>query len=93
MITEKDVEHIGLLACVDLTAEETALFARQFNSILGYFQELDEVDTEGVEPTYHVIGLNNVFRDDVAGESLPQEEALANVPKTQDGFIRGPRIV
>lgn len=93
MITEKDVEHIGTLACVDLTAQETELFAKQFNSILEYFKELDEVDTDNVEPTYHVIGLTNVFRDDVATESLPQEDALANAPRKENGFIKGPRIV
>ena len=93
MITEKDVEHIGSLACVDLTDEETGLFAKQFNSILDYFKELDAVNTEDVEPTYHVIGLINVFREDVAAGSLPQEEALANAPKKDKGFIKGPRIV
>ena len=93
MITEKDVEHIGALACIDLTPEETGLFAKQFNSILDYFRELDGVNTEGVEPTYHVIGLINVFREDVAGESLPQEEATANAARKEKGFIKGPRIV
>jgi aspartyl-tRNA(Asn)/glutamyl-tRNA(Gln) amidotransferase subunit C len=93
MITEKDVEHIGSLACVDLTDRETELFAKQFNSILDYFKELDAVNTENVEPTYHVIGLTNVFREDVADESLTQEEVLKNAPKHDKGFIKGPRIV
>ncbi len=93
MITEKDVEHIGSLACIDLTQEETELFAKQFNSILDYFRELDAVNTENTEPTYHVIGLTNVFREDVAGESLPQEDVLENAPKHDRGFIKGPRIV
>lgn len=93
MITEKDVEHICSLACIDLTEKETGLFAKQFNSILDYFRELDEVNTDDVEPTYHVIGLTNVFREDVAVESLSQEVALSNVPRTEKGFVKGPRIV
>ncbi len=93
MITEKDVEHIGSLACIDLTQQETELFAKQFNSILDYFKELDAVNTENVEPTYHVIGLTNVFREDVASESLEQEDVLKNAPKHDKGFIKGPRIV
>ena len=93
MITEKDVEHIGSLACIDLTQEETELFAKQFNSILDYFRELDAVNTENTEPTYHVIGLTNVFREDVAAESLDQEAVLKNAPKHDKGFIKGPRIV
>ena len=94
MITEKDVEHIGSLACIDLKDEETGPFARQFNAILEYFRELDAVDTENVEPTYHVIGLTNVFREDVAADgSLPQDVVLANAPRKDKGFIKGPRIV
>ncbi len=93
MITEKDVEHIGSLACIDLTEQETALFAKQFNSILEYFKELDAVNTENVEPTYHVIGLTNVFREDVAEESLSQDDVLRNAPKHEKGFVKGPRIV
>jgi aspartyl-tRNA(Asn)/glutamyl-tRNA(Gln) amidotransferase subunit C len=93
MITEKDVEHIGSLACIDLNDDEAELFAKQFNSILDYFKELDAVNTENVEPTHHVIGLTNVFREDVATESLSQEEVLANAPRQDKGFIKGPRIV
>ena len=93
MITEKDVEHIGSLSCIDLSDVETGLFAKQFNSILEYFKELDAVNTENVEPTYHVIGLTNVFREDVAEESLEQEDVLRNAPRHDKGFVKGPRIV
>ena len=50
-------------------------------------------NTEGVEPTYHVIGLNNVFREDEATEPLPQEEALRIAPRHEKGYVKGPRIV
>ncbi|HTX43896.1 MAG TPA: Asp-tRNA(Asn)/Glu-tRNA(Gln) amidotransferase subunit GatC [Methanocella sp.] len=89
----KDVQHIASLACVEIDDEQRERFAKQFNSILEYFKELDGLNTEDVEPTYHVIGLNNVFREDVVEESLPQEEALRNAPKQDKGFIKGPRIV
>lgn len=92
-ITKDDVEHIGRLACIDLNDKEKELFEKQFNSILDYFKELDNLDTEDVEPTYHVIGLTNVFREDVATGSLPREEALKLAPRTDKGFIKGPRIV
>jgi aspartyl-tRNA(Asn)/glutamyl-tRNA(Gln) amidotransferase subunit C len=51
------------------------------------------VNTENIEPTHHVIGLTNVFREDVADVSLSQEEVLKNAPKHDKGFIKGPRIV
>jgi aspartyl-tRNA(Asn)/glutamyl-tRNA(Gln) amidotransferase subunit C len=51
------------------------------------------VDTEGVEPTYHVLDLNNVSRKDKTEPSLPTEEALRNAPKKENKFIKAPRIV
>jgi aspartyl-tRNA(Asn)/glutamyl-tRNA(Gln) amidotransferase subunit C len=92
-INVKDVEHIGSLACIDLDEGQKERFAKQFNSILEYFKELDRLNTEEVEPTYHVIGLNNVFREDVIEVSLPQEEALRNAPRSEKGYFKGPRIV
>ena len=52
----------------------------QLAQIVGYVDQLAEVDTEGVEPMAHAIELNNVFRDDVVTPSLPRDEALANAP-------------
>ncbi len=92
-ISVKDVQHIAGLACIDLDEGQQERFAQQFNSILEYFKELDGLNTEGVEPTYHVIGLNNIFREDVAAEPLPQEEALKIAPRHEKGYFKGPRIV
>ncbi len=92
-ISVKDVQHIASLACVDLDQARQERFAKQFNSILEYFKELDGLNTENVEPMYHVIGLNNVFREDVVEASLPQEEALKNAPLQEKGYFKGPRIV
>ena len=93
MITREDVEHISWLASIKISDEEKEKFVDQFNSILEYFHQLDEVDTEGIEPTYRVVDLANVFRDDVACKSLTQEEALKNAPKTENGYFKSPRIV
>ncbi|HOV52419.1 MAG TPA: Asp-tRNA(Asn)/Glu-tRNA(Gln) amidotransferase subunit GatC, partial [Methanothrix sp.] len=60
---------------------------------LEYFHQLDEVDTEGVEPTYRVVELSNIFREDVACPSLSQEEALRNAPRRENGYFKSPRIV
>lgn len=92
-ITTKDVEHIGHLACIEITEQEKEIFAKQFNSILDHFRELDNINTENVEPTYHVIGLNNIYREDVVQESLPQEDVMKMVPRSDKGFVKGPRIV
>ena len=92
-LTKKDVEHIAWLAHIELSEEEKALFTEQFNDILDYFKKIDEVDTEGVEPTYHVLDLENVSRRDKTEPSLPVEEALRNAPKKEKKFIKAPRIV
>ncbi len=92
MITKKNVEHIGWLARIKLTEEEKEKFTKQLNSILDYFEKLDEVETD-VPPTHHVLGLTNVFRDDVVEKSMSQEDALGNAPKKEGGYFKGPRIV
>ncbi|MGV8176017.1 MAG: Asp-tRNA(Asn)/Glu-tRNA(Gln) amidotransferase subunit GatC [Methanothrix sp.] len=93
MITREDVEHISWLASIKIEDEEKDELVGHFNSILEYFHQLDEVDTEGVEPTYRVVDLANVFRDDAAVLSLSQEQALRNAPLRENGYFKSPRIV
>jgi len=93
MITKEDVEHISWLASIKIEDEEKDEFVVQFNSILEYFHQLDEVDTDGVEPTYRVVDLANIFREDVARKSLSQKEALKNAPRRENGYFKSPRIV
>jgi aspartyl-tRNA(Asn)/glutamyl-tRNA(Gln) amidotransferase subunit C len=92
-ISRDEVEHVAWLAHIELTEEEKNLFTEQFNRILEFFREIDEADTEGVPPTYHVLDLTNIFREDRSGEPLPREEALRNAPKKEEGFFKSPRIV
>jgi aspartyl-tRNA(Asn)/glutamyl-tRNA(Gln) amidotransferase subunit C len=93
MITKEDVEHISWLASIKIEDEEKDEFVEQFNSILEYFHQLDEVETDGIEPTFRVVDLANIFRDDVACPSLSQEEALRNAPRRENGYFKSPRIV
>lgn len=93
MITRDDVEHISWLASIKITDEEKDEFVGQFNSILEYFHQLDEVETEGIEPTYRVVDLANIFREDKTSRSLSQDEALKNAPRRENGYFKSPRIV
>ena len=93
MITKDDVDHISWLASIKIDEEEKEEFVEQFNSILGYFHQLDEVDTEGVAPTYRVVELDNVFREDATLASLSQEMALRTAPRRENGYFKSPRIV
>jgi len=92
-LSKKEVEHIAWLAHIELSDQEKALFTEQFNEILDYFKKIDNVDTEGIEPTYNVLDLKNVSRTDETTPSLPIEEALRNAPKKEKKFIKAPRIV
>lgn len=96
MITKKDLTHIGWLARLELSEKDTEKYTPKLNSVLDYFNELDEVNTEGVEPTYHVLPLSNVFREDEVSRQecpLSQDEALSNAPRKQDGFFKAPRMM
>jgi len=82
------VVHVSRLARVHLSDEEIERFAVQLGGIIGHFDVLDRVDTEGVEPTAHTLPLTNVMADDVAAESLPRDAVLALAPLTEDGYLR-----
>jgi aspartyl-tRNA(Asn)/glutamyl-tRNA(Gln) amidotransferase subunit C len=93
MIRKEEIEHIGWLARIELSEAEKGLFEKQLSSILDYFAVLDEVDTSDVEPTYHVIGVKDVVREDVPKAALSQSEVLRNAPKKEKGYIKSPRIL
>lgn len=93
MISIDEVEHVALLARLALDPEEKKMFAGQLSKILEYSRSLDALDTENVPPTAHVLPLKNVFREDVYGEHLPAQEALANAPLREGSFFKVPRIV
>jgi aspartyl-tRNA(Asn)/glutamyl-tRNA(Gln) amidotransferase subunit C len=92
-ITKEEIEHIALLARLSLSEEEKELFGSQLSSILGYMKKLDELDTKNVEPTSHVLPLNNVMRDDLPVPAIPRAEALLNAPSHTEKFFRVPKII
>jgi len=93
MITKEEVEHVGWLARIEIHESEAQDYAEKLNAVLDYFNQLDEVDTENVAPTYHVADIVNVFREDVVRPSMPQEEVLSNTGKKQEGNFLAPRIM
>lgn len=93
MLTREQVEHVALLARLELSEEEKDKYARQLNDILGYIEMLDRLDTENVPPTAHVLPLKNVFREDEVCYHMPNEKALANAPAREGGSFKVPKIV
>ena len=92
-ITTAEVEHVALLARLQLSPEEKAAYTKQLNAILEYMDKLNALDTRDVEPTAHVLPLRNVFRDDGARPGLPRERALAGAPEVSEGQFKVPRVV
>jgi aspartyl-tRNA(Asn)/glutamyl-tRNA(Gln) amidotransferase subunit C len=92
-LSREEVDHVALLARLDLTDEEREQFTTQLNSILEHFQALTQLDTSGIEPTSHVIPLSNVMRDDQVRPSLSPEDVMANAPDRAAETFRVPRIV
>ncbi len=92
-ITGQEVEHVAKLARLELTAKEKESLTDQLSNILTYVAKLDELDTKGVEPTSHVLDINNVMRNDTPQESLPQARALENAPEKASGHYKVPKII
>lgn len=92
MITIKDVEHVAKLARLELSEEEKVKFSKQLGDILKYVEQMNQVDTEGVEPMSHAIPMVNVMREDAVVSENTKEELMANAPLKEDGFFRVPKI-
>lgn len=92
MITIKDVEHVAKLARLELTEEEKIKYSKQLGDILKYVNELNEVNTEGVEPMSYPLPLENVMREDEVKCEISKEELLKNAPEEEDGFFKVPKI-
>lgn len=92
-LTPEEVDHVALLARLELTARERDQFTTQLNSILEHFEQLRQIDTVGVPPMSHAVEVSNVFREDEPAPSLSPEEALANAPDRADDCFRVPRVL
>lgn len=92
-ISIEQVKHVAHLARLAVTEEEAKKFTQHLDAIIEYAELLNELDTENVEPTTHVLDIKNVLRDDKARQWLTQEEALKNAPEQKDGQFRVPSII
>ena len=92
-ITQKDVEYIAELARLELTGQEKSLYAGQLKNILSWMEELNSADTSGIEPTAHILGLENVLREDKP-EPFPDREAiLKNAPQREGDYVKVPKVI
>ncbi|MFD2672518.1 Asp-tRNA(Asn)/Glu-tRNA(Gln) amidotransferase subunit GatC [Marinicrinis sediminis] len=92
-ITIQDVEHVAKLARLDLSEEEKIQFTEQIGAILKYAEKLNELDTEQVKATTHVMEVSNVMREDEVRESLPIDQVLKNAPDEDEGQFKVPAVL
>lgn len=105
MVTAQDVSYVADLAQLELTEEERRRLLKDLNSILGYIERLNRLDTSNVEPMAQVAGhyvrgpaeagrqFDHVLRADELRPSLPHEEAMRNAPVTDGEFFKVPKVI
>ena len=87
-LTTEEVRHLAALARIGMTEDELELMRDQMSHILENFEVLEQVDTDGIEPNGHAVGLSTVMRRDQARPSASREDILANAPGRENDFVR-----
>lgn len=92
-ITEEEVLLVSRLARLALSPEEISRYRKELSGILDYMDMLKELDTAGVEPTFHPRTMSNALREDGPVPSQDRADALLNAPKTHDGAVVVPKVI
>jgi aspartyl-tRNA(Asn)/glutamyl-tRNA(Gln) amidotransferase subunit C len=93
-ISSDDVQYLAQLSNLQLPDQEVESLRADLDAIIGYIHQLSELDTEGVEPTYQVTGLENVWRDDeINNYGVDRETLLSRAPETDGTSIKVPKVL
>jgi aspartyl-tRNA(Asn)/glutamyl-tRNA(Gln) amidotransferase subunit C len=92
-VTNEQVRHIAKLARIAMSEDEIERLAPELNNILGWVEQLGEVDTDGVEPLATVIDQKLRLRDDIVNDGNVRDDVLANAPEAQHGFFAVPKVI
>ena len=91
IISDETIEYVGILAKLELSAEEKEQAKKDMGSMLDYIDKLGELDTTGIEPMSHVFPVQNVFREDVVTNGDESEKTLRNAPGEKDNMFMVPK--
>ncbi len=89
----KTLDTLAWLSRLDIPADETEALSSSIAEMLTFFQQLSELDTEGVPPTAHIAPLENVLREDIPAESRLDRETLLSGTSSEDGLITLPKVI
>ncbi|MFC2601674.1 MAG: Asp-tRNA(Asn)/Glu-tRNA(Gln) amidotransferase subunit GatC [Candidatus Saccharimonas sp.] len=93
-ITNDDVRHLAQLSSLQMSDAEIESLRADIEKIINYINQLDELDTDGVEPTYQVTGLQNVWRDDeIIDSSVSRQQLLALAAEQSDNCVKVPKVL
>ncbi|QDK77118.1 Asp-tRNA(Asn)/Glu-tRNA(Gln) amidotransferase subunit GatC [Spirosoma sp. KCTC 42546] len=92
-VDHETLQKIAHLARLDVKPEEEADLLNSLNGVLTWMEQLNEIDTTGVEPLTHISMETNVLRDDVVGNQLSRERALSNAPQHDEQFFEVPKVL
>lgn len=92
-ISRDEVRRVALLARLSISDAEEQALTEQLGHILDHFQRLNELDTENIEPTAHVVATETLYRDDVVRNQPATEQWLANAPVRDERFFKVPKII
>jgi len=93
MITRDDVIYIAKLSRLDINDSELDNYVQHLQQILKYVEKLNEIDTSNIEPTAHVLPMQNVTREDEIKESVTNEAAVKSAPDIENGFFHVPAVI
>lgn len=95
MVTKEEVLHVAKLARLAFNEEELQTLTTELNSVIGYIDQLKEVNVDGIEPLENLNESmeENAMRGDIEQPSLPVAEALKNAPKSGDGYFLVPKVL
>jgi aspartyl-tRNA(Asn)/glutamyl-tRNA(Gln) amidotransferase subunit C len=91
-LSAEEVRKVADLARLEMSEADVATMARQLSAIVAYINQLQTINTDGVEPLAHALDLHDVFRADEPAPSLSADEALANAPARKDNFYSVPAV-
>ena len=92
-ITPEMVEYVSLLSRLEFSDSEKERFSGELSQIIEYFEKINQLDTENVPPTSHVLETKNILRKDEVGTMLGSEKALATAPKKHEDFFLVPQVI
>lgn len=92
-VDHETLQKIAHLARLEVKPEEETELINSLNGVLTWMEQLNEIDTTGVEPLTHISMETNVLREDVVGNHLARERALSNAPQHDEQFFEVPKVL